>query len=139
MAAKCGTNVLFYMLNRTKSILSVSVVAVARNIAHRDLKLENLLLAAPGDITRVRIADFGLAKRADHALTTICGTPQYVAPEVLQVRRAGKTDPWKARSPVGVWAAWGAERQDLGNGNAARGGECSGAWHFGEGILEDAS
>jgi len=58
-------------------------------VAHRDLKLENLLLAAPGDISAIKIADFGLAKkatRADGVLDTICGTPQYVAPEVIAVR-----------------------------------------------------
>lgn len=55
-----------------------------RGIAHRDLKLENLLLAEKGDITRVKIADFGLAKGGGQsALSTICGTPQYVAPEVI--------------------------------------------------------
>ncbi len=54
---------------------------------HRDLKLENLLLATPNDIHKVKIADFGLAKKAaESAMATICGTPQYVAPEVIQVR-----------------------------------------------------
>ena len=60
-----------------------------RGVVHRDLKLENLLLAAPGDISAIKIADFGLAKkatRADCLLDTICGTPQYVAPEVIAVR-----------------------------------------------------
>ena len=53
---------------------------------HRDLKLENLLLATPNDIHKVKIADFGLAKKAaESAMATICGTPQYVAPEVIQV------------------------------------------------------
>ena len=57
-----------------------------RGIAHRDLKLENLLLQSPSDITKVKIADFGLAKKArENAMDTICGTPQYVAPEVIQV------------------------------------------------------
>ncbi|KIY91268.1 calcium/calmodulin-dependent protein kinase I [Monoraphidium neglectum] len=57
----------------------------SRNVVHRDLKLENLLLAAPDDITKVKIADFGLAKRsAAGAMSTVCGTPQYVAPEVIQ-------------------------------------------------------
>ena len=55
-----------------------------RNVSHRDLKLENLLLATPDDITCVKIADFGLAKRSADAMSTVCGTPQYVAPEVIQ-------------------------------------------------------
>jgi serine/threonine protein kinase len=58
-----------------------------RGVVHRDLKLENLLLATPNDIHKVKIADFGLAKKAaESAMATICGTPQYVAPEVIQVR-----------------------------------------------------
>lgn len=57
-----------------------------RGVVHRDLKLENLLLATPADITKVKIADFGLAKKAQESqMETICGTPQYVAPEVIQV------------------------------------------------------
>lgn len=57
-----------------------------RGVVHRDLKLENLLLATPQDITKVKIADFGLAKKAQESqMETICGTPQYVAPEVIQV------------------------------------------------------
>lgn len=55
-------------------------------IVHRDLKLENLLLAKKGDIHSIKIADFGLAKKQAQAqLSTICGTPQYVAPEVIRV------------------------------------------------------
>ena len=59
-------------------------------MVHRDLKLENLLLATPNDIHKVKIADFGLAKKAaESAMATICGTPQYVAPEVIQVCGVG--------------------------------------------------
>lgn len=56
-----------------------------RGIVHRDLKLENLLLSTPGNITEgVKIVDFGLAKKAaEGAMNTICGTPMYVAPEVV--------------------------------------------------------
>ncbi|WIA20191.1 hypothetical protein OEZ85_006039 [Tetradesmus obliquus] len=56
----------------------------SKNVVHRDLKLENLLLASPDDITKVKIADFGLAKQSADAMSTVCGTPQYVAPEVIQ-------------------------------------------------------
>ena len=60
------------------------------NITHRDLKLENLLLqrpAQPDEAPAVVIADFGLAKKmAEQSMQTICGTPQYVAPEVILVR-----------------------------------------------------
>ena len=49
-----------------------------RGVVHRDLKLENLILATEDDITHVKIADFGLAKRAQtgEAMRTVCGTPQ---------------------------------------------------------------
>jgi len=66
------------------------------NIVHRDLKPENLLLETPrSDI--VKIADFGLSKiLGDEAmLKTACGTPGYVAPEVLQLNGYGKeVDMW---------------------------------------------
>mmetsp|Transcript_12780 Transcript_12780/g.51024 ORF Transcript_12780/g.51024 Transcript_12780/m.51024 type:complete len:418 (-) Transcript_12780:62-1315(-) len=57
-------------------------------IVHRDLKPENLLLKNPDDISEVKLADFGLSKivtpGANAAMMqTACGTPGYVAPEVL--------------------------------------------------------
>eukprot|EP01029_Cantina_marsupialis_P007159 TRINITY_DN1791_c0_g1_i1.p1 TRINITY_DN1791_c0_g1~~TRINITY_DN1791_c0_g1_i1.p1 ORF type:complete len:324 (+),score=99.40 TRINITY_DN1791_c0_g1_i1:115-1086(+) len=53
-------------------------------VAHRDLKPENLLYASPhSDV--IKIADFGLAKLIDESkmMQTACGTPGYVAPEIL--------------------------------------------------------
>uniref|UniRef100_A0A8C2XBZ8 Si:ch211-27e6.1 n=1 Tax=Cyclopterus lumpus TaxID=8103 RepID=A0A8C2XBZ8_CYCLU len=54
-------------------------------IAHRDLKPENLLYYHPGADSRLLVTDFGLATFADGTwcLTTTCGTPEYMAPEVL--------------------------------------------------------
>eukprot|EP00898_Chlorokybus_atmophyticus_P006787 jgi/Chlat1/7109/Chrsp57S06734 len=54
-------------------------------IVHRDLKLENLLLENNEPDSRVKIADFGLSKFFINGdvLQTLCGSPQYVAPEVL--------------------------------------------------------
>jgi serine/threonine protein kinase len=43
-----------------------------------------LLLAVLLHILQVKIADFGLAKQSADAMSTVCGTPQYVAPEVIQ-------------------------------------------------------
>lgn len=58
-----------------------------KGIVHRDLKLENLLLSKPGNIKALKIADFGLAKKiAQSTLSTVCGTPHYVAPEIIKVR-----------------------------------------------------
>jgi len=57
----------------------------SQGIAHRDLKPENLLCSGEGDDMVIKIADFGLSKifGAGEALETSCGTPDYVAPEVL--------------------------------------------------------
>lgn len=55
-----------------------------RSIVHRDIKPENILLYDK-DLT-VKLADFGLAKiiGEESFTTTLCGTPSYVAPEILQ-------------------------------------------------------
>ena len=53
-------------------------------ICHRDLKPENVLLTAD-EPPMVKVADFGLAKVIDSMtmLRTMCGTPVYLAPEVV--------------------------------------------------------
>jgi len=58
----------------------------SNKIAHRDLKPENLLLASMDSDHDVKLADFGFAKRCDSkkCLKTQCGTPGYVAPEILK-------------------------------------------------------
>lgn len=58
----------------------------SKSMAHRDLKLENLILAKKKDLSSLRIADFGLAKKMKTArgkLSAQCGSPAYVAPEVI--------------------------------------------------------
>ncbi|KAL9101363.1 MAG: hypothetical protein Q9163_003365 [Psora crenata] len=61
-----------------------------RNIVHRDIKPENILLADK-DLT-IKVADFGLAKiiGEESFTTTLCGTPSYVAPEILENSRHRK-------------------------------------------------
>ncbi|KAJ3055794.1 hypothetical protein HK097_009177 [Rhizophlyctis rosea] len=57
-----------------------------RGITHRDLKPENILLVSKTpDDWRIKLSDFGLAKLAGEQsfMKTLCGTPNYVAPEVL--------------------------------------------------------
>ncbi|KAJ2611398.1 serine/threonine protein kinase [Coemansia sp. RSA 1365] len=62
-------------------------------IVHRDIKLENILLADRTSL-RIKLADFGLAKIVGEQafMKTVCGTPMYVAPEVLTVRQVGVYD-----------------------------------------------
>ena len=72
-----------------------------KQIVHRDLKLENMLLAKPSDIRTIKIADFGLAKKyGQAALSTICGTPQYVAPEVIK----GGSTPYTYGKECDLWS-----------------------------------
>jgi calcium/calmodulin-dependent protein kinase I len=56
-------------------------------VVHRDLKPENILYSSPRPDAALKITDFGLAKRSERDkgyMTTACGTPGYVAPEVLK-------------------------------------------------------
>lgn len=58
----------------------------SKKIAHRDLKPENLLLLSSDNDADIKIADFGFAKKCPtpKSLSTQCGTPGYVAPEILE-------------------------------------------------------
>ncbi|XP_053481626.1 calcium/calmodulin-dependent protein kinase type 1B [Ictalurus furcatus] len=61
------------------------------DIVHRDLKPENLLYETPLQDSKIVLSDFGLSKIADQGvLSTACGTPAYVAPELLQEKTYGK-------------------------------------------------
>jgi len=57
-----------------------------KGIVHRDLKPENLLLTSDADDADIKIADFGFAAydHGDNQLFEQCGTPDYVAPEILR-------------------------------------------------------
>ena len=67
-------------------LASAIATAHMRGVCHRDLKPENILLASQRDDTTIKIADLGFAKVThgkNDLLTTPCGTPGYVAPEVI--------------------------------------------------------
>uniref|UniRef100_A0A6Q2ZB21 Protein kinase domain-containing protein n=1 Tax=Esox lucius TaxID=8010 RepID=A0A6Q2ZB21_ESOLU len=66
-------------------------------IVHRDLKPENLLYFNPQDESKIMISDFGLSKMegSGEVMSTACGTPGYVAPEVLAQKPYSKAvDCW---------------------------------------------
>lgn len=65
----------------------------SQGIVYRDLKPENLLLDADGHI---KITDFGLSKGdvSGNELHSLCGTPEYLAPEIIMKKSYGKAVDW---------------------------------------------
>lgn len=73
----------------------------SHGVVHRDLKLENLMLCSAHDVTKIKLVDFGLAaqlKHSDDVLTDRCGSPLFVAPEIIcqEVAYGTKVDMWSA-------------------------------------------
>ncbi|XP_069677456.1 serine/threonine-protein kinase GA29083 isoform X2 [Periplaneta americana] len=68
------------------------------NVVHRDIKPENLLVQIDRHGTKLlKLGDFGLAQVVTEPLFTVCGTPTYVAPEILAETGYGlKIDVWAA-------------------------------------------
>jgi serine/threonine protein kinase len=71
-----------------------------RNVAHRDLKMGNLFLDHNMDI---KVGDFGLAamilsEKDEQRRRTLCGTPNYIAPEVIDKSKCGHTQ------KVDIWS-----------------------------------
>jgi serine/threonine protein kinase len=72
-------------------IASIFEYCHSKNIVYRDLKPENILINADG---YVKLTDFGFAKVIEHRTYTLCGTPEYIAPEVLLNKGHGKPVDW---------------------------------------------
>jgi len=83
-------------VNIIKQILEAVSYLHSHGIAHRDLKPENILVTGDNNDV-IKVSDFGLSKDfGKEKLKTACGTPDYVAPEVL---RGGSYD-----NTVDVWS-----------------------------------
>lgn len=74
---------------------TLEVMHTKHHIVHRDLKPENLLLESKGK-EKIFFADFGFARKVtDAGLTTRCGTPAFVAPEIILGNAYGESvDMW---------------------------------------------
>ncbi|PWA00760.1 hypothetical protein BB558_003226 [Smittium angustum] len=68
-----------------------------RNISHRDVKPENIMMSSKSSFSIAMLSDFGMARTTDpnSKMNTICGTFQYIAPEII---RTGMEKPDQYRS-----------------------------------------
>jgi len=67
-----------------KQIFEALVFIHDQKVVHRDIKLENLLLKTKGDLSTIKVADFGLSKDCSLSMPkTAVGTPFYVSPDLL--------------------------------------------------------
>ncbi|KAG0719728.1 Protein kinase DC2 [Chionoecetes opilio] len=100
----CGGELFAYLRNAGKFPLPAATFYAAEivsaleylhslNIVYRDLKPENLLLDKKGHL---KITDFGFAKKLTDRTWTLCGTPEYLAPEIIQSKGHNKAVDWWA-------------------------------------------
>ena len=76
----------------------------AKNICHRDIKLENIVSVRPSDYSEVKLVDFGLAYQANTQLELAsmdraCGTPAYLAPECIAAELSQSCDTRQVYGP----------------------------------------
>jgi len=82
-----------------KTMLEILSYLHSHEIVHRDLKPENLVFNREGDDAELKLTDFGFATpyNPKQKLTATCGTPEYVAPEILNEQPYGlAVDMWSS-------------------------------------------
>ena len=72
-----------------EQVLSALSAAHEAGVVHRDLKPANVFLVKEGNLSYVKLLDFGLARRSQQNVTRIAGTPDYISPEHARGRPAG--------------------------------------------------
>ena len=72
-------------------IVSIFEYLHSKNIIYRDLKPENILIHKSGYL---KLTDFGFAKIVEGRTYTLCGTPEYLAPEIILNKGHGKPVDW---------------------------------------------
>ncbi|XP_049775598.1 cAMP-dependent protein kinase catalytic subunit 3-like [Schistocerca nitens] len=100
----CGGELFSYLRNAgrfsnsTANFYTAEIVLAleylhSQSVVYRDLKPENLLLDRDGHL---KITDFGFAKKLTDRTWTLCGTPEYLAPEIIQSKGHNKAVDWWA-------------------------------------------
>ncbi|XP_062571619.1 serine/threonine-protein kinase Chk2-like [Saccostrea cucullata] len=117
-------------------------------ITHRDLKPENILLANEENETLIKVTDFGLSKFVDAGtmMKTFCGTPSYLAPEILLTAGMGAytkaIDCWSLGVILYICLAgyppFSDEREDMSLDKQIKGGHYSFPQEFWSGISDSA-
>lgn len=75
----------------TAQIVQIFEYMHSKNVVYRDLKPENILMGQDG---YCKLADFGFAKIVENRTYTLCGTPEYIAPEIILNKGHGKGVDW---------------------------------------------
>ncbi|KAH8360432.1 hypothetical protein KR200_004641, partial [Drosophila serrata] len=100
----CGGELFTYLRNagkftsQTSNFYAAEIVSALEylhslQVVYRDLKPENLLINRDGHL---KITDFGFAKKLRDRTWTLCGTPEYIAPEIIQSKGHNKAVDWWA-------------------------------------------
>jgi len=115
-----------------KNILEAVQFIHQHSIAHRDLKPENLLLVSRSDNTSIKITDFGFATevKGPNSLRTMCGTRNYIAPEILnKIPYDERADLWSVGVILFILLAGCQPFADTGDDDLFH-QICTGQYHF---------